>query len=142
MTNTTTLEWLRCHLPETCFSERKRIANLIEILPVWFPDASEREKFLRLVLGDCLTDAAIHAFANGRTPVQMVTLPCVVKISRYYRVYLNVPDDASAEEVSRAAVKYVQENGVADTDLDPELDEIEDGDIVCANPDWDGAQYE
>lgn len=74
--------------------------------------------------------------------VQTVTLPCVVKISRYYRLYLNVPDGASADDVNRAAVKYILENGVDDTDLDPELDEIEDGDIVYAEPDWDGAQYD
>lgn len=65
-------------------------------------------------------------------------IPVDLSVERHYRIYVNVENGAGSKEVHKAVLKYVQTNGLDDTDLDLELPEIEESDINGIVPDWDG----
>lgn len=68
-----------------------------------------------------------------------VTLPVDLAVNRNYRIYVNVPEGAGQNTVQAAVLRYIQNNGLDDSDLSLELSEVEEADINGFVPDWDGA---
>ena len=69
-----------------------------------------------------------------------VVIPCDVAITRYYRMYVEMPEGASADEVKAKAIETLTDGRDADAELtpDPDLD-IEAEDITWVNPDFEGS---
>ena len=71
--------------------------------------------------------------------MKKINLPCDVCITRYYRTYVDVSDDATDAEIREAVVKQILEDQDLVLCADPDID-IEEDDITMVSPDWDGAE--
>jgi hypothetical protein len=69
-----------------------------------------------------------------------ITLPCDVAITRFYRTYVEVDEDATAPEVFQKVRAEILEQQDDALTPDPDLD-IEDHDITYIGPDWGGSWY-
>ena len=70
-----------------------------------------------------------------------IVVPCEVCIKRYYRTYVHIHEGATDENIVNAAMEQIieeQSNVLVD---DTEL-EIEEGDFVYIEPDYDGIMTE
>lgn len=87
------------------------------------------------------SDEQLTAFAKDELPTEYQIVPVNVGIERQYRTYVRVPLDAAPEQIEKATVKQILENG--DACLTPDLDlDIEEGDIRWKEIDWDGVECE
>lgn len=101
----------------------------------------------RGILSDALkgmgfSDEQLMAFANCKIPTDYLLVPVNVAVNRYYRIWVRVPNGSDSAAVKEAAKKQITENGLNDTDLDMDLNEIEGEDIAYVDIDWCGAQKE
>lgn len=65
--------------------------------------------------------------------------PVDLYVGRHYRIYVTVPYGSGEDAVYAATKQYIKNLGLDDTDLDLEVNEIEEEDILNINPDFDGA---
>lgn len=70
-----------------------------------------------------------------------IVVPVEVCIKRYYRTYVHTHEGATDEEIVKAAQEQVIEEQDCTLNLDPDL-EIEEGDIVFIEPDYEGIMME
>ena len=74
-----------------------------------------------------------------------ITVPCDVCIKRFYRAYVEVDENATADEVKAALIEDLLDGGNIDEKLSPDIDlepsEHEEQDICWINPDFDGSWY-
>ena len=70
-------------------------------------------------------------------------VPCDVAIKRFYRMYVEVGEDATEDEVKAKAVEMLTDGRDPDKELtpDPDLD-MEPQDICWVNPDFEGSWTE
>jgi len=81
------------------------------------------------------------AASTGRKTI----VPCDVAIKRFYRMYVEVDEEAGTDQVVAKARKILVESGDPDAELIPDPDlfsEIEERDICWVNPDWEGSWTE
>jgi len=70
-------------------------------------------------------------------------VPCDVAIKRFYRMYVEVEEEATSDEVKAKAVEMLTDGRDPDKELTPDTDlEMEPQDICWVNPDFDGSWTE
>ena len=68
----------------------------------------------------------------------LVTVPVDVSVVRYYRLYVDVQEDATDHEIRKAASQLIlDDSDVLNHSEDPSID-VEEQDIVSVNIDHDG----
>lgn len=129
---------------EYCAETRNLIENVItSIQNRGFLNSGTKELMLIDALkGMGFSQEQLAAFANCKIPTDYLLVPVNVAVNRYYRIWVRVPNGSGSETVKEAAKKQIMENGLNDTDLDMDLNEIEEGDIAYVDIDWCGAQKE
>ena len=122
--------------------------NLIEDVIVGVQNRSflvpevKKQMLSDMLKGMCFSEEQLTAFANCEIPTDYLLVPVNVEVNRYYRIWVRVPNGSGSETVKKAAKKQITENGLNDTDLDMDLNEIEEDDIAYVDIDWCGAQTE
>ena len=71
-------------------------------------------------------------------------VPCEVAIKRFYRMYVEVEEGATNDEVKAKAVEMLTETRAPDSKLTPGdlYNEIEEQDILENDPDWEASWTE
>lgn len=70
-------------------------------------------------------------------------VPCDVAITRYYRMYVEIGEEATEDEVKAKAVEMLTDGSDPDDLLTPDTDlDIEAQDINWVNPDFEGSWTE
>ena len=127
---------------------RNMIADVINGINTLHPglERDARAKkwlFLREALRDMnFTEEEIEAFAAGSIPeekTKYVNIPVDLEVSRWYRIWVRVPEEAGRAEVVEAAQKHIQNVGVSDEDLDISQEDISEDDVLAMDIDWAGA---
>lgn len=95
-----------------------------------------------MLKGMCFSEEQLTAFSKGEIPTDYLLVPVNVAVNRYCRIWVRVTSGSGSETVKKAAKKQITENGLNDTDLDMDLNEIEEDDIAYVDIDWCGAQKE
>lgn len=72
--------------------------------------------------------------------MKKVSIPCYVSVKRFYKCWMEVNEDATAEEIKKALKDAIVEDpeGML-SDEDPDI-ETEEQDIDVLKIDWDGVQ--
>lgn len=127
-----------------CAETRNLIEDVINSIVHNTPFMNTELKTLMLkeaLKGMGFSDEQLTAFAKDELPTEYQIVPVNVGIERLYRTYVRVPLDAAPEQIEKAAVKQILEDGDACLTPDPDLD-IEEGDIRWKEIDWEGAECE
>ena len=67
-----------------------------------------------------------------------VTVPCDVTIQRFYRMYVDVDENTTLDDIRKAAIEQILEKQDDAMMLDPEIPDIEREDILSVWVDVDG----
>ena len=129
---------------EYCAETRNLIEDVITAVQQRYALVPGVKKALlsNMLKGMGFSDEQLTAFANCAIPTDYLLVPVDVEVKRHYRIWVRVPKGSDSATVKKAAKKQIMENGLNDTDLDMELNEIEEEDIMDVAIDWCGAQQE
>lgn len=143
----TMAEYLRKKHPDLSVEVRNLVQDTVSAINFTLPgvgheNLAKKQLFIKHALdGMGFLDFELEAFAQDRVPVGKMTIPVNIELTRNYRIYVRVQEDAEPEEVKQATMEYIVCNGLDDADIDVQNDDPAN-DRMEMEIDWDGVMYD